>query len=88
MMSENKLIEIASSEIARIFGKKYLKDNYDDSCIAAGFIQGKIYQLFIGIKSKKDLPDRKANKKGWVVYGLIWLDALTGELVKKEYVLE
>ena len=81
-------MKLAVREMKKIFGVQYLRDNIEDTWIATGIIFEKIFQLFVGLKTSDDLPDRKANDKGWVVYGLIWLDANTGEILKKEYAVE
>ena len=88
MMSEKDLMQIAVGEMKKIFGLQYLRDNFEGTCTFRGFIFDKIFQLFVGLKTSDDLPDRKADEKGWVVYGLIWLDANTGEVLKKEYAVE
>lgn len=87
-MTEPELFHIAAKEFIRIFGRKYLHDNNRTSCTAEGIIANNTYMLFLGIKGSKDLPDRKATPKGWVVYGLIHLDTNTGEIKKLEYQLE
>lgn len=88
MLDEKVLFKKAVDELIAVFGRKYLQDNYQNTCKAYGFVTDDYYQLFIGIKGSKDLPDREANEKGWVVYGLVWLDGRSGEVVKLEYVLE
>ena len=88
MLDERTLMRKATEEFIKVFGRKYLQDNYQNTCKAYGIIGDQTYQLFIGIKGSKDLPNRKANKKGWVVYGLVLLDAITGERKKLEYALE
>ena len=89
MMSEKDLMRRAAEEFIKVFGRKYLQDTYHDSCLAYGLINnGDTYWVFTGIKGSKDLPNRKANDKGWVVYGQVWLDAHTGEMKKIDYVLE
>ena len=88
MLDERTLMRMATEEFIKVFGRKYLQDNYYNTCKAYGIIDENTYQLFIGIKGSKDLPDRKANEKGWVVYGLVWLDTTTGEKKKFEYALE
>lgn len=87
-MTEEELFHIAVNEFIRVFGRKYLQDNYYNTCRAEGIIANNTYQLFLGIKDSDELPDRKATAKGWVVYGLIYLDANTGKVKKLEYQLE
>ena len=88
MLDAKTLMHKATSELVKVFGKKYLQDNYPNTCKAYGIMDDQTYQLFVGIKGSKDLPNRKANEKGWVVYGLVLLDANTGEVKKLDYVLE
>ena len=88
MLTTSELFKIAMSELISLFGKEYLKTNYENTCQASGMLNNQTYQLFVGIKDKKDLPERKANDKGWVVYAKILLDATTGNLEDIEYVLE
>lgn len=88
MLKETELLKKATEEMVKVFGKKYLQDNYANTCRASGVVNGDTYQLFLGIKGSQDLPNRKANEKGWVVYGLVLLDAFTGDVKKMEYVLE
>lgn len=88
MLDSKKLMQKATGELVKVFGKKYLQDNYLNTCKAYGMIDEHTYQLFLGIKDSSDLPDRKANEKGWVVYGLVLLDAITGEVKKLDYILE
>lgn len=88
MLTTRELFKIAMSELISLFGKEYLKTNYENTCQASGMLNNQTYQLFVGIKDKKDLPERKANDKGWVVYAKILLDATTGKVKEIEYVLE
>lgn len=88
MLSEKKLTQKATEELIKVFGKKYLQDNFRNTCVARGSLADDAYQFFVGIKGSKDLPNREANEKGWVVYGLVILDAITGEAKKMEYSLE
>lgn len=88
MLTEKELMRKATDELIRVFGKKYLQDNYSNTCLAYGMVADDTYQLFIGIKGYDDLPHRKANAKGWVVYGKALIDANTGELKSIEYELE
>ena len=88
MLTTRELFKKAMSELVSLFGKEYLQTNYENTCQASGMLNNQTYQLFVGIKDKKDLPERKANDKGWVVYAKILLDATTGNLKDIEYVLE
>lgn len=87
-MKEAQLSKIAVKEIVDIFGKAYLKENINNTCKAQGMMDDNTYMLFVGLKGSKDLPKRKANDHGWVVYGKVLVDATTGKIKEKEYVLE
>ena len=88
MLREKDLFKCAMSELISLFGKEYLKANYENTCQSSGYINEKTYQLFVGIKDSEDLPDRKANDKGWVVYARILVDTISGNIQKTDYVLE
>lgn len=88
MLDEKALTRIATKELVSIFGKEYLRSNYRNTCRAWGMIADHTYMLFVGIKDSEDLPDREANGHGWVVYGKVLVDALTGEIKSTEYSLE
>ena len=88
MLTTKTLFKKAMAELINLFGKEYLKANYENTCQASGLLNDQTYQLFVGIKDKEDLPERKANEKGWVVYAKILLDATTGNVKETEYVLE
>lgn len=88
MLTEKELRRRAVDELIRVFGRKYLQDNFKNTCQAYGMVNDDTYQLFIGIKGFDDLPHRKANAKGWVVYGIVFIDANTGEVKSIEYELE
>lgn len=88
MLDMKDLRRIAVDEFVRVFGYKYLQETDRGSCTAEGMVTEDTYQLFLGIKDSDDLPGRKATPKGWVVYGLIFLDANTGAVKKFEYELE
>lgn len=88
MLPYESLFKRAMAEIISIFGKEYLKENYEGTCQAEGIIDTGEYQFFVGIKDLNDLPGRKADEKGWVVYANVLIDAITGNVVKREYVLE
>ncbi len=88
MLDKKTLMQKATLKLIEIFGKEYLKANYGNTCKAYGMVDEKTFQLFVGIKDSDDLPNRKANDKGWVVYGKILLDATTGKTRKTDYVLE
>lgn len=88
MLTTKTLFKKAMAELVNLFGKEYLKANYENTCQASGLLNDQTYQLFVGIKDKEDLPKREANEKGWVVYAKILLDAATGNVREIEYVLE
>ena len=88
MLNEKTLTRIATKELVSIFGKEYLRSNYCNTCRAWGMIGGHTYMFFVGVKGSEDLPDREANDHGWVVYGKVLVDALTGEIKSTEYNLE
>ena len=88
MLDSKTLMQKATAELIRLFGKEYLQANYKNTCKAYGMVDAQTYQLFVGIKGSEDLPNRKATDKGWVVYGNVFLDANTGRIKKTDYVLE
>ena len=88
MLSEKQLMRRAIEELINVFGREYLQKNYERTLKAHGFCDTDTYMLFVGIKGTDDLPDRKGNDKGWVVYGEVLLDAHSGELRSIEYELE
>ena len=88
MLSERMLQRKAADELIRVFGREYLQKNYENTCRAWGYLPDSRYMFFVGIKDEDDLPDRKANEKGWVVYGTLILDATSGEVIQFDYVLE
>lgn len=89
MLDRKSLAQIATNKLIEIFGRKYLQDNYANTCKASGMVADNVFQLFVGIKSDDDLPGRKAyDHHGWVVFGKVLVNAITGEIVDTEYVLE
>ena len=88
MLATKTLFKKAMAELIKLFGKEYLKANYENTCQSSGMVGADTYQLFVGIKDSDDLPDRDATDKGWVVYAKILLDATTGNVKETEYVLE
>ena len=87
MLTTKELFKKAMAELINLFGKEYLRANYENTCQASGLVKDK-YHFFVGIKDADDLPNRKADDKGWVVYASIILDAATGNVIQKDYVLE
>ena len=89
MLSEEQLIRRAMQEIVPIFGKPYLQKNFNKILRSDGIInEGREYMLFLGIKTRDDLPEKEANEKGWTVYGLVHIDTETGIRTKLEYAVE
>lgn len=88
MLTTKELFKIATNELIKLFGKEYLKANFENTCQSSGMIGKETFFFFVGIKDSKDLPNRKANDKGWVVYAKILVDAVTGDIKEKDYVLE
>ena len=88
MLDEKTLTRIATKELISIFGREYLQSNFYNTCKTYGIVADQTYMLFVGIKDSEDLPDREANDHGWVVYGKVLVDALTGEIKSTEYSLE
>mgnify|MGYP003300452194 CR=1 FL=1 len=88
MMSEKELMRIATRKLMDIFGTQYLRDNYKNIIKSYGKIDDNIYALFVGIKSIDDLPGRKAERHGWVVYGQVNVNATTGKVLDTVYALE
>ena len=89
MLHRMTLTQIATNKLIEIFGRKYLRDNYANTCKASGMVADNVFQLFVGIKSDDELPGRKAyDHHGWVVFGKILVNAITGEIVNVEYALE
>lgn len=88
MLSEKDLFKNGINEIIKIFGKKYLQDNYEGTCVAKGLIDPSTFMVFVGLKTSKQLPGRKATEKGWVVYAEILIDAFSGNIKSENYILE
>ena len=89
MLDETEIMRCAMNEMISAFGKKYLQENFENICKADGFLDnGKVFQLFLGIKTKDDLPNKEYDFKGWVVYGIVRIDTETGETIDKEMVTE
>ena len=74
MLSEEVLERKAIRELARIYGREYVMENFPGRCIAYGINHGKYY-FFCGFKGSEELPDREADEKGWVVCAELWMDA-------------
>ena len=88
MLNEKELVTIATKKIIDIFGKPYLRENFANTCEAKGMTKDNTFMFFLGFKGKKQLPDREAEKHGWVVFAEVLVDAITGKIVNVDYVLE
>lgn len=88
MLDERSLKNIAYDELIKIYGKQYLRVNYDNTWICHGMLSDGRFMLFVGIKTEDDLPDLPADEKGWVVSANIWLDQKTGEVLDIRYTKE
>lgn len=88
MKTEKELMRIATGKLIDIFGKQYLRDNYTNTIKSYGMLDDNIFALFVGIKSDDDLPGRKAERHGWVVYGQVNVNATTGKVLNTVYALE
>jgi len=88
MLDLRTLKNLAFDELIRVYGKKYLQDNFYNTCIAHSMLSDGRFMLFAGIKTDDDLPGREADEKGWVVSATIWLDQATGRLLDMEYTME
>jgi len=84
-MEERELARIAISKLIETFGKQYLRENYAGSCTSYGMLDDETFLFFLGIKTSSDLPHRKANDHGWVIYGKVLVDALSGEIKDLDY---
>jgi len=88
MLDERTLKNLAYDELIKVYGLKYLRENYDNTWILHGMFSDGQFMLFAGIKTSKDLPDHPADEKGWVVSANIWLDQETGKLLDIRYTME
>lgn len=87
-MEERDLVRIATKKIIELFGKEYLRSTYNVSCTSSGMVDDETFLFFLGIKGSRDLPNRKANDHGWVVYAKVLIDKATGEIKDVDYALE
>ena len=88
MLTEKQLAKIATNAIRDIFGAEYLRNNRTGSILGHGMVDDDTFMVFIGIKDKNDLPKHMANPKGWTVYADVRINANTGDIIHKEYLLE
>ena len=88
MLELEELKRLAFREVIKIYGKPYLRENFDNTCICHSMLRDGRFMLFVGIKTEDDLPDHPADDHGWVVSATIWLDQKTGKLLDMEYTKE
>lgn len=88
MKNTSELFENGVKELRKVFGDKYLKDNYKNTTFACGMVDDKTYQFFTGFKTTDDLPEKEGNDHGWVSYARFNLDAMTGNVVFRDYATE
>lgn len=88
MLELEELKRLAFREVIKIYGKPYLRENFDNTCICHSMLRDGRFMLFVGIKTEDDLPDHPADDHGWVVSATIWLDQKTGKLLDVEYTTE
>ena len=88
MLTEKELAQVAFDQSTRLFGKKYLQANYPNTYKGYGFVGEDRFMMFAGFKTLEDLPNHPSDEKGWTVYGHIWLDAHTGEILLFDYLTE
>ena len=88
MFELEELKRLAFREVIKIYGKPYLRENFDNTWILHGMLKDGRFMLFVGIKTEDDLPDHPADDHGWVVSATIWLDQKTGKLLDAEYTME
>jgi len=88
LLNERELMKRACNELTKVFGRKYLQENYKGTLVARGMSDSDTFMLFVGIRDSEDLPEHPVTKKGWTVYGHVRLDANTGLLKSIDYMLE
>ena len=88
MLSLKALKNLAFDELIKIYGKPYLQENFDNTCICHSMLRDGRFMLFAGIKTEEDLPGHSADDHGWVVSANIWLDQETGKLLDIRYTKE
>lgn len=80
-----ELFKIAVEELRRLFGDAYLKENLNNTTFSRGMASDNTYFFFTGFKTTEDLPDHEGNDHGWVSYAQFLLNAVTGEIIKRDY---
>ena len=88
MLDLDALKDKAYDELIKIYGKPYLRENYDNTWICHSMMKDGRFMLFVGIKTASDLPNHPADDHGWVVSATIWLDQETGKLLDIRYTKE
>lgn len=87
-MEEKTLIDIAVRKIRELFGEEYIRSTNGGRCSSRGMIDDNTFMFFVAFKGSRDLPNRKANDHGWVVYAKVLIDKTTGEIKDLDYALE
>ncbi len=81
--------KVAIRRIQEIFGLDYLRANRQNSCTSRGYWPDSgDSMMFIGIKDCEALPNHKKNQKGWTVYAEIWVDIITGKIIREDFLTE
>lgn len=88
MLTEKEISKIIVDRVKEIFGEEYLRANRDKACTAYGLSGENEYMYFIALKSKSDLPQKKASPKGWTVFADIRVDRTTGKVIKEDFQTE
>jgi len=88
MLDQRTLQKLATNELIKIYGRKYLQDNFENTMTGHSMLSDGRYMFFVGIKTQEDLPDHPADEKGWVVSANVWLDQETGKLLDIRYTME
>ncbi len=87
MPSQEECRKLACDKVKEIFGKEYLDDNNDSTCLSVCQRDHK-YCLFVAIKSEDQCPHMQPNELGWCVYAEVNVDRETGEVVVVDYQTE
>ena len=58
MLNERELMKRACNELTKVFGRKYLQENYEETLVARGMSDSDTFMLFVGIK---DSANRTSN---------------------------
>lgn len=89
MLTKTEAEKMQIRRIQEIFGLDYLRANRLGSCTARGYWpESGESMFFVGIKGSKALPDHKCNQKGWAVYAEIWVNIITGEIIREDFLTE